>query len=193
MWGGKTTHNDLSGKKFLGYDLLLYIQIYFQYQYPSRPFSCKIMFYPAESNNPRSFTFISICILVNKFVNNIFYPFVHYILLMYNKNNQFRCSALAKIALFCKFRFEGQPERFANVCNVRWLPYLSRRAEAGGQKLSFSCSIFQSVLLLFCLSVFQLLESSFNVRIGLSLGGNGGNKKRRAFRSSYLSSYQTVY
>ncbi len=42
-------------------------------------------------------------------------------------------NAAWKIALFCKFRYEGQPVRFANVCNVRWLLQLSRRAEAGGQ------------------------------------------------------------
>jgi len=28
------------------------------------------------------------------------------------------------IALFCKFWFAGHLVRFANVCNVRWLPQL---------------------------------------------------------------------
>ncbi len=55
---------------------------------------------------------------------------------------------------------EGKNSSFANfgrgsacgICKcaiVGWLPQLSRRAEAGGQKLIFSCSIFQSVLQFF--------------------------------------------
>jgi len=34
--------------------------------------------------------------------------------------------ALAKVALFYKFWFVRQPVRFANVCNVRGLPQLTR-------------------------------------------------------------------
>ena len=45
---------------------------------------------------------------------------------------------LAKIALFCKFWFEGQFQRFANVCNVRWLPQLPHRAKARWQNKIFS-------------------------------------------------------
>jgi len=48
-------------------------------------------------------------------------------------------SRMEKIALFCKFRFVGQPVRFANVCNVRRLPF-----SAGRQKQNYLCkSIFQ--------------------------------------------------
>ncbi len=66
---------------------------------------------------------------------------------------------VAKIALFCKFRFVGWLVRFANVCNVRGLPQLSRRAEAGGQKLIFSCTNLQSKSL-----YFLLVFSNFIIR-----------------------------
>jgi len=43
-----------------------------------------------------------------------------------------------EIALFCKLWSVDEPVWFANVCNVRGLPQLSRRAEAGGQNKIFS-------------------------------------------------------
>ena len=74
----------------------------------------------------------------------------------------FKCEG--KIALFCKFGFVCQPVRFANVCNVRGLPQLSRRAEAGGQKLIFSCTNFQSMSQYF-LSVFSIFIIRFQCSI----------------------------
>ena len=78
-----------------------------------------------------------------------------------------------KIALFCKFWTEGWLVRFADVCNVRWLPQLTRRAEAGGQKLFFSCTNLQSMSHYF-LSVFSNFIIRFQCSIlSLSLAANG--------------------
>jgi len=73
---------------------------------------------------------------------------------------------LAIIALFCKFWTVSQPVQFANVCNVRGLPKLTRRAEAGGQKLIFSCTNLQSMSQYYH-SVFPILNQVNSVYLGL--------------------------
>ena len=80
--------------------------------------------------------------------------------------------ASAKIALFCKFWSVCWNVGFANVCNVCWLPKLSRRAEARGQN-----KIFIGAVILFYW--FNLVIFWFFLQFNLA--GNGGGM--RSWRS----------
>ena len=95
---------------------------------------------------------------------------------------------LVEIALFCKFGLVGRHMRFANVCNVRWLPQLPQRAKERWQKQNLSSqSIFQLYVLLFfsILSIYALLF------LFLRLAGNGLNMVRAALYSIIFFDYNT--
>lgn len=108
------------------------------------------------------------------------------------QQNTVSIKAVGEIALFCKFWFVSQPVRSANVCNVRWLPQLSPRAEAGGQKLIFSCTNFQSMS--------QYFQSDFsNYNLVSMLGFRSftcslrfAATRRWRFRSTSLSTKQKL-
>jgi len=69
------------------------------------------------------------------------------------------------IALFCKFWFAGHLVRFANVCNVRWLPNCPEGQKRVGKNKIFSRH--SSQLFYVCLSLSNL------VCFFVNLAGNG--------------------
>jgi len=88
---------------------------------------------------------------------------------------------MAKIALFCKFWSVWWNVGFANVCNVCWLPKLSRRAEARGQNKIF----IEAVIFLYWFSFYSVSGSFFNSTLQVTVGG----MKRWGLRAIFLSSY----